>query len=84
MTNEVASDSDENHIENIPVVREYPEVFLEEPSGVPPTRQVEIRSDLTLVAYPIVKALYQLVPFTVQEISNQLQELVDKEFIRYS
>ena len=58
LTNEVASDSDENHIENIPVVREYPEVFLEEPSGVPPTRQVEIRSDLTLVAYPIVKALY--------------------------
>ncbi|MCP6675151.1 hypothetical protein NL520_27525, partial [Klebsiella pneumoniae] len=31
---------------DIPVVREYPEVFPEELPGLPPTRQVEFRIDL--------------------------------------
>ncbi|GJY10861.1 putative reverse transcriptase domain-containing protein [Tanacetum coccineum] len=65
--------SDEKRLEDIPVVREFPEVFLEDLPGLPPVRQVEFQIDLIPGAAP-----YRLDPSEMQELSNQLQELSDR------
>ncbi|XP_076918630.1 uncharacterized protein LOC143579125 [Bidens hawaiensis] len=72
----------ERKIEDIPVVREYPEVFPDDVSGLPPNRDVEYQIDLVPGATPIARAPYRLAPSEMQEMSNQLQELLDKGFIR--
>ncbi|KAD5317690.1 hypothetical protein E3N88_17636 [Mikania micrantha] len=74
----------ERKIEDIAVVRDFPEIFPEDLPGLPPKRQVEFQIDLTPGAAPIAKAPYRLAPTEMQELSNQLQELLDKGFIRPS
>nr|GEX56048.1 reverse transcriptase domain-containing protein [Tanacetum cinerariifolium] len=69
-------------LEDVPVVREFPEVFLEDLPGIPPTRQVEFRIDLVPGAAPVVRAPYRLAPSEMKELADQLQELTDKGFIR--
>ncbi|KAD2392825.1 hypothetical protein E3N88_39802 [Mikania micrantha] len=68
----------EKKIEDRPVVCEFPEVFPEDLPGLPPIRQVEFRIDLTPDAAPIARAPYRLAPSEMQELSTQLQELLDK------
>ncbi|KAD2393474.1 hypothetical protein E3N88_40451 [Mikania micrantha] len=75
---------EEKRIEDIPVVCDYPDVFPEDLPGLPPPRQVEFRIDLVPGAAPIARAPYRLAPSEMQELSNQLQELLDKSFIRPS
>ncbi|KAJ0589702.1 putative transcription factor interactor and regulator CCHC(Zn) family [Helianthus annuus] len=74
----------ERRIEELPVVREFPDVFPEELPGLRPHRQVEFQIDLTPGAAPIARAPYRLAPGELQELSNQLQELLDWGFIRPS
>ncbi|GJZ59750.1 putative reverse transcriptase domain-containing protein [Tanacetum coccineum] len=76
--------SDEKRLEDIPVVREFPEVFPEDQPGLPPIHQVEFQIDLIPRATPVARAPYRLAPFEMQELSNQLQELADRGFIRPS
>ncbi|GKC80130.1 putative reverse transcriptase domain-containing protein [Tanacetum coccineum] len=68
--------SDEKRLEDIPVAREFPEVFPEDLPGLPPVRQVEFQIDLILGAAPVSRASYRLAPSEMQELSNQLQELM--------
>ncbi|GKA82295.1 putative reverse transcriptase domain-containing protein, partial [Tanacetum coccineum] len=70
--------SDEKRLEDIPVVREFPEVFLEDLPGLPPVRQVEFQIDLIPGAAPVARAPYRLAPSEMQELSDQLQELADR------
>ncbi|GJV16708.1 putative reverse transcriptase domain, ribonuclease H-like domain, aspartic peptidase domain protein [Tanacetum coccineum] len=65
--------SDEKRLEDIPVVREFPEVFLEDLPGLPPVRQVEFQIDLIPGTTPVARAPYRLAPSEMQELSNQLQ-----------
>ena len=76
--------TEEKKLEEIPVVREYPEVFPEDLPGLPPPRQVEFRIDLIPGAAPVARSPYRLAPSEMEELSNQLQELLDKGFIRPS
>nr|GEV95287.1 hypothetical protein [Tanacetum cinerariifolium] len=76
--------SDEKRLENINVVREFPDVFLKELPGLPLVRQIEFQIDLIPGAAPIARAPYRLAPLKMQELSNQLQELADRGFIRLS
>ncbi|GKC08366.1 hypothetical protein Tco_0999976 [Tanacetum coccineum] len=66
--------SDEKRLEDIPVVREFPEVFPEDLPGLPLVRQVEFQIDLIPGAAPVARAPYRLAPSEMQELSNQLQE----------
>ncbi|GKD04118.1 hypothetical protein Tco_1179092, partial [Tanacetum coccineum] len=52
--------------------------------GLPPTRQVEFQIDLIPGAAPVARALYRVAPSEMKELSEQLQELSDKGFIRPS
>ncbi|GKD01614.1 putative reverse transcriptase domain-containing protein, partial [Tanacetum coccineum] len=76
--------SDEKRLEDIPVVREFPEVFPEDLPGLPPVRQVEFQIDLIPGATPVARTPYRLAPSEMQELSNQLQKLADRGFIRPS
>ncbi|GJV59912.1 hypothetical protein Tco_1466012 [Tanacetum coccineum] len=74
----------EPKLKDIPVVREFPSVFLEDLSGLPPSHEVEFRIDLIPRAMPVAKSPYRLAPTEMQELSNQLKELQEKGFIRPS
>nr|GEZ69517.1 putative reverse transcriptase domain-containing protein [Tanacetum cinerariifolium] len=76
--------SDEKRLEDIPVVREFLEVCPEKLPGLPPVHQVEFQIDLIPRAAPIARAPYQLAPLEMKELSNQLQDLAVKGFIRPS
>ncbi|GKA27870.1 hypothetical protein Tco_0714038 [Tanacetum coccineum] len=73
--------SDERRLEDIPVVKEFPNVFLEDLPGLPPVRQVEFQIDLIPGATPVARTPYRLAPSEMQELSNQLQELTDRECV---
>nr|GEU32292.1 reverse transcriptase domain-containing protein [Tanacetum cinerariifolium] len=70
--------SDEKRLEDIPVVREFPRVFSEYLPNLPPVHQVEFQIDLIPRVALVARAPYILAPAEMQEMSNQLQELVDR------
>ncbi|GJR19892.1 reverse transcriptase domain-containing protein [Tanacetum coccineum] len=76
--------ADEKRLEDISVVKEFSDVFPEDLPGIPPVRQVEFQIDLIPGAAPIARTPYRLAPSEMQELSNQLQELTDRGFIRPS
>ncbi|GJZ30296.1 putative reverse transcriptase domain-containing protein, partial [Tanacetum coccineum] len=76
--------SEEKRLEDVPIVRNFPEVFPEDLPGIPPARQVKFQIDLIPGAAPVARAPYRLAPFKMKELSNQLKELSDKGFIRPS
>ncbi|GKB85651.1 putative reverse transcriptase domain-containing protein, partial [Tanacetum coccineum] len=70
--------------EEIVVVRDFPEVFPDDLSGLPPIREIEFRIELIPRATPVAKSPYRLAPSELEELSGQLKELQDKGFIRPS
>ncbi|GKA86896.1 putative reverse transcriptase domain-containing protein [Tanacetum coccineum] len=81
---EIENESEEKRLEDVPIVRDFPEVFPEDLHGLPPTRQVEFQIDLVPGDALVARALYRLAPSELQELSTQLQELSDKGFVRPS
>ncbi|GJT28496.1 putative reverse transcriptase domain-containing protein [Tanacetum coccineum] len=81
---EVEDKSEKKRLEDVPIVQDFPEVFPEDLSGLPPTRQVEFQIDLVPGAAPVARAPYRLAPSEMKELSEQLKELSDKGFIRPS
>ncbi|GJU31320.1 putative reverse transcriptase domain-containing protein [Tanacetum coccineum] len=80
-TKETEEKSKKERLEDVPIVRDFPKVFLEDLSGVPPTRQVEFQIDLIPGAAPVARAPYRLAPSKMKELSDELKELSDKVFI---
>ncbi|GKF19402.1 hypothetical protein Tco_0068040, partial [Tanacetum coccineum] len=66
---------EEKRLEDILVVKEFPEVFPEDLPGLPLVRQVELQIDLIPGVAPVARAPYRLAPSEMQELSNQRQEL---------
>ncbi|GJV44921.1 putative reverse transcriptase domain-containing protein [Tanacetum coccineum] len=83
-TKKAEDKSKEKRLEDVPIVRDFPEVFPEDLPGLPPTRQVEFQIDLIPGAAPVARAPYRLAPSEMKELSEQLKELSDKGFIRPS
>ena len=69
-------------MEKIPVVKEFPDVFLEELPGIPPEREVDLSIEVVHGTIPISRAPYHMAPTKLKELKTQLQELLDKGFIR--
>ncbi|GJT18963.1 putative reverse transcriptase domain-containing protein [Tanacetum coccineum] len=83
-TKEAKDKSEGKRLEDVPIVRDFPEVFPEDLPGIPPARQVEFQIDLVPGAAPVARAPYRLAPSEMKELAEQLQELSDKGFIRPS
>nr|GEU80209.1 putative reverse transcriptase domain-containing protein [Tanacetum cinerariifolium] len=76
--------SEGKKLKDVPIVQDFPEVFPEDLSGLPPARPVEFQIDLIPGAAPLARAPYRLAPSEMKELSKQLKELSDKGFIRPS
>nr|GEZ14613.1 hypothetical protein [Tanacetum cinerariifolium] len=85
ITRKEAKDKSEGkQLEDVPIVKYFPEIFPEDLSGIPPARQVEFQIDLVPGAALVAQAPYRLAPSKMKELVGQLQELSDKGFIRPS
>ena len=71
-------------LEDIPVVRDFPDVFPEELPGIPPDRDVEFVIDLVPGTVPIARRPYKMAPLELAELKKQLDEALNKGFIRTS
>ncbi|WVZ84373.1 hypothetical protein U9M48_031411 [Paspalum notatum var. saurae] len=71
-------------IKKIPVVFDFPDVFPEELPGLPPDRNVEFAIELVLGTAPVSKRPYRMALDELKELKTQLQEQLDKGFIRPS
>ncbi|GAU48060.1 hypothetical protein TSUD_377340 [Trifolium subterraneum] len=71
-------------LEEIPVVSEFSDVFLEDISDLPPEREVEFSIDLVPGTSPISMAPYRMSASELNELKKQLEELLEKKFIRPS
>ncbi|GKG60157.1 hypothetical protein Tco_0609821, partial [Tanacetum coccineum] len=63
-------------MEDVPVIRDFPNVFSKELPGLPPSSQVEFQIDLVPSVAPVARAPYRLAPSKMKEFSVQLQELL--------
>ncbi|GJX94165.1 putative reverse transcriptase domain-containing protein [Tanacetum coccineum] len=81
---ETGDKSEEKRLEDVSTVRDFSEVFPEDLTGLPPTRQVEFQIDLVPGAALVARAPYRLASSELQKLSTQLQELSEKGFIRPS
>ena len=70
--------SRELEIGDIPIVWEFPDVFLEDLHGLPSDHEVEFSIDLLLGTTPISKAPYRMASTKLKELKEQLDELLDK------
>jgi len=82
----MASLSVENQavIDKLQVVCEFPEVFLDEIPDVPPEREVEFPIDLVPGTKPVSMAPYRMSASELTELKKQLEDLLDKKFVRPS
>jgi hypothetical protein len=71
-------------LKKILVVCEYANVFPDELLGMPPDWDIEFAIELQPGTTPISKRPYQMPPAELAELKKQLQELLDKGFIRPS
>nr|GFA58567.1 putative reverse transcriptase domain-containing protein [Tanacetum cinerariifolium] len=74
--------SEEKQVKDVPIVQDFPEVFPEDLPSLPPARPIEFQIDLIPGAAPVAGAPYRLAPSEMKELSEQLQELSNKGFIR--
>ncbi|XP_042451745.1 uncharacterized protein LOC122036457 [Zingiber officinale] len=80
----VKSGTQRPSLEEVEIARDFSEVFPEDVTGLPPTREVEFGIQLVPGTTPVSKAPYRLAPTEMKELKGQLQELLDKGFIRPS
>jgi hypothetical protein len=78
----VTKEAVEAKIEEIPIVRDFANVFPKELPELPPDKEIEFTIELLPGIGPISKAPYRMAPLKLRELKEQLQELLDRGFIR--
>nr|ABA98437.1 retrotransposon protein, putative, Ty3-gypsy subclass [Oryza sativa Japonica Group] len=84
---EIPMDAEEKNLrklEDIPIVCEYPEVFPEDLTTMPPKREIEFRIDLAPGTAPIYKRPYRMAANELAEVKKQVDEQLQKGYIRPS
>ncbi|GJS89996.1 putative reverse transcriptase domain-containing protein [Tanacetum coccineum] len=81
-TKEIEDKSEKKRLKDVSIIQDFPEVFLEDLPGLPPTRQVEFQIDLVPGAAPVARAPYRLAPSEIKELSEQMKELSDKRLYK--
>ncbi|GKA89095.1 putative reverse transcriptase domain-containing protein [Tanacetum coccineum] len=81
-TKEMKDKSEKKRLEDVSIVQDFPNVFPEDFSSLPLTRQVEFQIDLIPGVALVAWAPYRLAPSEMKELSEQLKEQFDKGFIR--
>ncbi|XP_027174577.1 uncharacterized protein LOC113774220 [Coffea eugenioides] len=76
--------SDQVKLEDVPIVQDFPDVFPEELTSLPPEREIEFKIDLVPGVAPISKTPYRMAPAELKELEIQLQDLLERGFIKES
>nr|XP_027109240.1 uncharacterized protein LOC113729108 [Coffea arabica] len=71
-------------LENVPIVREFPDFFSEELETLPPERKIVFKIDVAPGTAPISKTPYRMALVELKELMLQLQDLLGRGFIRES
>ncbi|GKE62473.1 putative reverse transcriptase domain-containing protein [Tanacetum coccineum] len=77
----IEKEPSKKQLQDVPVIRNFPEVFPDDFPGLPPPRQVEFRIELVPGAAHVARAPYRLAPSEMKELLDQLNELSEKVFI---
>ncbi|GAA0145742.1 hypothetical protein LIER_05866 [Lithospermum erythrorhizon] len=77
-------EKDEPMLENVRIVREFEDVFSKDLPGLPPNTEIEFSIEELSGTAPISIAPYKMAPTELKELITQLQELLEKGFIRPS
>ena len=80
----VETGKERNILDEIPVVREFPDVFPDDIAGLHPKKEVEFTIDLILGTEPISIPSYRMASAELRELKARLEELLSKGFIRPS
>ena len=76
--------AEKTSILDVPIACEFPDVFPDELPGLLPHREIEFCIDVVPDTAPISMPPYRMAPTELKELKKQLQELLDKGFIRLS
>ncbi|KAH0776525.1 hypothetical protein KY290_007936 [Solanum tuberosum] len=71
-------------LESVPIVNEFSNVFPNDLPDIPHEREIDFGIDLLLDTQPISIPPYRMAPTELKELKEQLQDLLDKGFIRPS
>eukprot|EP00253_Pinus_taeda_P004982 PITA_04982 len=71
-------------LDNIPIIREFADVFPEEILGLPPKRNIDFTIELMPGVAPVSREPYRMSVPELTELKMQLQELLDTNYIRPS
>nr|AAX96626.1 retrotransposon protein, putative, Ty3-gypsy sub-class [Oryza sativa Japonica Group]ABA92968.1 retrotransposon protein, putative, Ty3-gypsy subclass [Oryza sativa Japonica Group] len=71
-------------LQEIPIVQDYPDVFPEDLPGMPPKRDIEFQIDLVPGTNPIHKRPYRMAANELAEVKRQVDDLLQKGYIRPS
>jgi hypothetical protein len=80
----IDSNAKEENLEDIPIVKEFPDVFPEDLPSLPLDRKIKFSIELVPGIGPLSKAPYRMAPTELRELKLQLQDLLDKGFVRPS
>jgi len=72
---------EETRLEDIPIIKEFPNVFLEEILGLPTKREIDFEIELELGLRPISTPPYRMAPIELKELKVQLDDLLQKRYI---
>ena len=75
---------DDVRLEDIPVVREFPDVFPDDLPGLLPDREIDFQIELAIGTESISRAPYRMAPAELKELKVQMEEMVNKGFVRPS
>ena len=75
---------DDMRLEDIPVVREFTDVFPDDLPGLPLDREIDFQIELAPGTEPISRAPYRMAPVELKELKVQMEEMVNKRFVRPS
>ena len=81
---EHTNNEDKLKLEDIPILRGYSNVFLEEIPGLPPKRELDFTIELVPSAVPSSKSPYWMNILELNKLKSQLKELIDKNYLRPS
>ncbi|XP_073057375.1 uncharacterized protein [Primulina eburnea] len=79
-----ATREEQLQVSDIPIVKDFPDVFLDEIPGFPPQREIDLSIELMPETNPISREPYRLAPTELKELKEQLQDLLEKGYIRPS
>ena len=80
----IDTNTNSTKLEDIPIVREFPDVFPDDLPGMPPDRDIEFTIDTIPGTTHISIPPYLMAPVKLKELKKQLIELLEKDFIRPS